>query len=266
MTPKKVFITGSGSGLGKQAAICLARRGHTVYASVHYENQIAELEEIASSEHLNLSAFCFDITNKKDRNLIFSYDIDVFIANAAIGDSGSVSEVPVDFIREVFETNVFSNLELIQLVLRRMITQKHVGRIIFLSSLAGRIPAPFLSPYCASKFALEAFGTCLRQEMKLLNFAKIEVSLIEPGAFATGFNKENNEKKYVWMKHFSYFDFMLEKLQRIEEKLWNFIEIKPYTSIIRQYIRVVEDSHLKARYRAPWYHSLVIQLARILGF
>lgn len=59
---------------------------------------------------------------------------------------------------------------------------------------------PFLSPYCASKFALEGFGICLNQEMKILNKlsdTNIKVSLIEPGAYATGFNKENNEKSML---------------------------------------------------------------------
>ena len=51
---KKIFITGAGSGLGKEAAIKLARRGHTVYASVHYSNQIDSLLEIAERENLKL--------------------------------------------------------------------------------------------------------------------------------------------------------------------------------------------------------------------
>lgn len=131
---KKVFITGAGSGLGKEAAICLARRGHTVFASVHFENQIDELKEISQKENLNLSAFKLDILNEDERKLILNYDFDVFIANAAIGDSGSVADVDIERIYNVFDTNVFSNLHTIQLALSKMIKKKQ-GRIVIISSL-----------------------------------------------------------------------------------------------------------------------------------
>lgn len=264
MRLKKVFLTGAGSGLGKEAAIALARRGHTVYASVQYRNQIEPLLSISNKEQLDLQVFQLDILNENDRQKLLSYDIDVFISNAAIGDSGSVAEINIERIISVFNTNVFCNLKCIQLVLQNMLSKRE-GRIVILSSLVGRIPAPFLSPYCASKFALEAFATCLRQELKLLKSAYIDVCMIEPGAYATGFNKENNEKKYTWMQDKSYFHNILPSLKYYEEKTWNFIEIKPFNSIIKKYITAVESKHVKLRYTAPWYQSFLIQLGRIFG-
>ncbi len=132
---KNIFITGAGSGLGKSAAILLARRGHKVYASVHYEDQINSIKEIANSENLNIEVFKLDILQKEERELILNYNIDVFISNAAIGDSGSVADVNIERIKNVFETNVFSNLHMIQLALKNMILNKKEGRIIILSSL-----------------------------------------------------------------------------------------------------------------------------------
>ena len=64
---------------------------------------------------------------------------------------------------------------------------------------------PFLSPYTATKFALEAVGMSLRDEMKTLKDKNIEVALIEPGAYHTGFNQKNVMKQFVWMKKDSYF-------------------------------------------------------------
>lgn len=261
---KNIFITGSGSGLGKNAAIELARRGHTVFASTHYRNEVSDLESIAKKENLKLVAFPLDILEEADRNLILNYPIDVFICNAAVGDSGSVSEVFVDRIEYVFRTNVFANLRLVQLVLQNMIEQKH-GRIIFLSSMVGRIPLPFLSPYCASKAAIESFATCLRQEMKELPSANIEIGIIEPGAYATGFNWENSEKKWKWMEKQSYFLPNLTKLNREENIMWKLLEQRNYRSIIKQYVRVVEDKKLKHRYFAPWWQAMFVQLGRILG-
>lgn len=265
---KKVFITGSGSGLGKMAAIVLARRNHSVYASVHYKNQIASLESFARNENLNLYPFKLDILNSKERNRILNYDIDVLICNAAIGNSGSVSDINISKIIDVFNTNVFCNLDMIQLALKNMIKNKKEGRIIIISSLVGRIPMPFLSPYCSSKFALEGFATCLRQEMKILNMlsgCNIKVVLIEPGAYATGFNKENNDKKYEWMYDNSYFSEYTDIIRQKEIKIWNFLEQKPYDTIIRKYIKAVESNNPKFRYSAPWWQTFFIQLCRIFG-
>lgn len=259
---KTVFITGAGSGLGYNASICLARRGHKVIATTQYDNQVTNLNNIAKNENLNMIVFKLDILNPKDRLLILNYDIDVLICNAAIGDSGSVSDIDINRIERVFNTNIFCSLALVQLALKPMINKNKHGRIIFLSSLAGRIPFAFLSPYCASKSAIETFATCLRKEMKSLKTAKIEVALIEPGAYATGFNKENNEKKYNWMYQNSYFSNQAYKIKNNEKKLWNFLEVKNFNSIIKQYIKAVEDTRLKNRYYAPWWQVFGVQLRK----
>ena len=127
---------------------------------------------------------------------------------------------------------------------------------------------PFLSPYCSSKFALEGFGACLKQEMKLLkrlSGCDVDVCLIEPGAYATGFNKENNNKKYEWMYDNSYFSNYCELIRKWEIRIWNFLEQKPYTSIINKYIKAVEAKKPKFRYTAPWWQAFFVQIGRILG-
>ena len=116
---KKILITGAGSGLGKEAAITLAKRGHKVYATVHYIEELDYLNNYAKNNCLNLEAFKLDILLEEDRNKVLNYDIDTFIANAAIGDSGSVSEINIDRIKNVFETNVFCNIQLVQIVIKK---------------------------------------------------------------------------------------------------------------------------------------------------
>lgn len=263
---KKVLITGSGSGLGKEAAISLAKRGHKVYATTHYEEEAKFLNDYAKENNLNLVSFKLDILLEEDRNKVLDYDIDAYIANAAIGDSGSVAEIKIDRIKNVFETNVFASIELAQLVIQNMVKNNINGRLIFLSSLSGRITVPFLSPYCATKFALEAFISSLRFEMKLLSPIEIQVGIIEPGAYATGFNKINYEKKYNWMKNESYFKNMHKKLKKYEDKFWEISETKTFNSITRKYIRAVEDKKVKFRYTAPLGQTIITQLARIIGF
>jgi len=170
-----VCITGAGSGLGKEAAIALARRGHKVIATVLYEEQKVKLEEIKGKEALDVEIIKLDVTNKEDREKLLDYDIDVFISNAAIADSGSIAEVDVEKIEDVFNVNVFSNIRITQLVLKNMIEKKGKGKVIFLSSQIGRIALPFLGPYASSKFAIEGFASCLRDEMKILNKLKKQI-------------------------------------------------------------------------------------------
>jgi short-subunit dehydrogenase len=264
LNKKKIIITGAGSGLGKMAAIELARRGHTVYATTKYYNQCDDLKNIAQKENLDLYSFKLDILLENDRNKLLDIDFDTLINNAAIGNSGSVSEIKVKCIRDVFETNVFSNIEITQIAIKKFI-EKNQGRIIFISSLAGIIPFPFLSPYCASKSAIESFCTCLRKEIKKLDNAKIEICSILPGAYKTGFNKENIEKKYIWMEKNSYFKFKLNIIKNNEERLWNFIETQNFSSIINQYVKAVEDKKLKSKYTAPKIQAIFIQLCKIFG-
>ncbi len=265
MSNKKILITGSGTGLGSYAALELARRNHIVYATTKYDNEAEKLNKISIDQKLPLKAFKLDILNQGDIDILKNIDFNVLINNAAIGDSGSISEIDINRIKDVFETNVFGTINITQATIKKFISQKY-GRIIFVSSLFGRIPYPFLSPYCASKFSIEAFATCLKKELKKLSNINIQTAIIEPGAYATGFNKENNEKKFEWMNKQSYFKHLIPEIRKKEEKVFNFIEHKNFSTIIKQYIKCVEDFKLKSRYTAPKSQAIFIQLARILGF
>ncbi|EJO5347099.1 SDR family NAD(P)-dependent oxidoreductase [Clostridium botulinum] len=262
----KILITGAGSGLGKASSIALAKRGHKVYATTHRKSQAENLKEIALKENIseNIESFKLDITLEEDRNIVKDLDIDALINNAAIGDSGSASEVSIDKYRNVFETNVFSALELTQIVFNNML-RKNEGRIIFLSSLSGRITIPFLSPYTSSKFALEAIASSLKEEIKELDNCNINIILIEPGAYKTGFNQRNIDKQFVWMKKKSYFKDKLSKLKKKQHNYFQLIEHKSLDSIVNEYINAVEDKSPKFRYKAPLIQSTFTQAQRILG-
>ena len=264
MITKKVVITGAGSGLGKEAAIMLSKRGHEVIATTQYEKQAKELNILARDSKLPITSFKLDINDKNDRELLNEIDFDVLINNAAIGDSGSIADIDVNRIEKVFETNVFSNIKVTQIALKKLIKKKR-GRVIFLSSLAGLVSMPFLGPYCSSKYAIEGFASSLRKEMKKLDGVNIGVGIIEPGAYATGFNKENNDKKYEWMYKDSYFKYKWKDIKEKETRFWNFIEKKDFNSIIKQYIKAVEDKNVKFRYTAPIMQALTVQIIQFLG-
>ncbi|NRT35537.1 SDR family NAD(P)-dependent oxidoreductase [Clostridium beijerinckii] len=260
---KKILITGCGSGLGRKASFALANRGHYVYATTHTEEQSDRINVINKRYNLPIKSFKLDILDDNDRVKVTNFEIDVLINNAAIGNSGSVAEVDSNVYRETFETNVISPIELTQLVLKQMIRRKE-GRIIFVSSLAGRSPIPFLSPYCATKFALEAIGPSLNEELKELKDVNIPVILIEPGAYSTGFNQKNISKQFNWMKINSYFKENIRSLERKQYGYFKLTESTNFDSIIDKYIKAVEDKYPKERYISPHSQGAFTKIKNIL--
>jgi len=107
-----------------------------------------------------------------------------------------MAEIPVDLVRRTFETNVFSNLDLTQKIIRKFIDGRIKGRIVFLSSVGGLLTAYGLGPYCASKHAVEAIAASLRDE---LADHGISVQTINPGPYLTGFNDRIADTTYKWL-------------------------------------------------------------------
>src|SRR5258706_11515579 len=178
--PKTVLITGAGSGFGRGAAIQLADRGHKVIAAVLDEQQAAELAKAAPK----LTVAKLDITKPADLAQLDQWDLDVFVANAAIGQTGPLSLIPLERLREVFEVNVFATFAITQRVAQKM-RKKRAGRIVIMSSIGGVRAGVGSGPYTMTKHAIQAFGTALRQELKMFG---VDVCLINPGPYATGFN------------------------------------------------------------------------------
>jgi NAD(P)-dependent dehydrogenase (short-subunit alcohol dehydrogenase family) len=178
--PKTVLITGAGSGFGRGAAVQLAARGHKVIATVEKDDQVAEL----SRAHPGLTVAKLDITNPKDVATLDQWDLDVLVANAGMGQTGPISVIPMERLRAVFEVNVFGTFAVTQRVAQAM-RKKRSGRILIVSSIAGVRAGVGSGPYAMTKHALQAMGTALRAE--LVPFG-VDVALINPGPFATGFN------------------------------------------------------------------------------
>jgi NAD(P)-dependent dehydrogenase (short-subunit alcohol dehydrogenase family) len=178
--PKTVLITGAGSGFGRGAAVELARRGHKVIAAVLNDQQAADL---AKGEP-QLTVVKLDITDANDVAKVDQWDLDVFVANAAIGQTGPLSLIPLERLRAVFEVNVFGTFAVTQRVAQAM-RRKRSGRIIIVSSIGGVRAGVGSGPYTMTKHAIQAFGTALRAELRAFG---VDVCLVNPGPYATGFN------------------------------------------------------------------------------
>jgi NAD(P)-dependent dehydrogenase (short-subunit alcohol dehydrogenase family) len=114
-----------------------------------------------------------------------TWDFDVLVNNAGIGEGGPIAEIPLDIVRRNFEVNVFGPLALTQSVVKKWVAGKIQGKVVFISSMGGLFSPPGFAAYAATKHALEAIAEAMPPELHPFG---IQVQTINPGAFLTGFN------------------------------------------------------------------------------
>jgi NAD(P)-dependent dehydrogenase (short-subunit alcohol dehydrogenase family) len=183
------LITGSSSGIGFETSLRLARNGIYTYATMRNLSKSNEILGYAQKDNPPLKVLRLDVADEEsisdaiDKIISEKNRIDILVNNAGYSLLGPLEQLHIDEIKEEFETNFFGIIKLIQSVLPRMRKQGY-GRIINISSLAGRIGFPLSSAYVSSKFALEGLVESLRYELQPLG---IHVCLIEPGVIKTNF-------------------------------------------------------------------------------
>jgi NAD(P)-dependent dehydrogenase (short-subunit alcohol dehydrogenase family) len=182
-----VLITGTSSGIGRATALAFGRAGHRVHATMRDPGRGGELRKIVEQEQLPVSISALDVDSDSSvrdaisRIIRESGPIDVLVNNAGIAPIGSVEETPLSVFRSVMETNYFGVIRCIQAVLPSM-RERRSGCIINVSSISGRIAMSPMTPYHATKFALEGLSEGLAQEVKPFN---IRVAVVEPGIIDT---------------------------------------------------------------------------------
>ncbi len=170
-----VLVTGAARGIGKAIVEHLASTGWDVIAGVRSEQDAAA---VTKANPQRVSAVILDVTDaghiaKLDKSL--PERLDAVVNNAGIAVAGPIETVSADDWREQLEVNVIGQLAVTQAVLPQL--RKARGRVLFISSVNGRIATPMLGPYSASKFALEAAADALRVELRAWG---VSVVLIEP--------------------------------------------------------------------------------------
>jgi NAD(P)-dependent dehydrogenase (short-subunit alcohol dehydrogenase family) len=181
---KTILITGAGSGLNNGAALELAERGYDVIACVEIYPQMRALELQARERGVKLRIEKIDVTKEGDRQRAMSWEVDVLVNGAGIIEGGAIVDVPGENMRRQFEVNVIGPVLLTQGIARKMI-QRRSGKIIFMSSVVGILSGPFVGIYGASKHALEAIAETMSMELQEFG---VQVAVINPGPFLTGFN------------------------------------------------------------------------------
>ena len=178
---KVILITGASSGIGFDAAEAFARQGHRVYAAAR------RVERMDPLKALGVVPLRMDVTDEASmaegvRTVLEAEGrIDALVNNAGYGYFGAIENVPMEDARRQLEVNVFGLAQLCRLVLPAMRKQGS-GRIVNISSVAGKVVMYFGGWYHVSKYSVEALSDALRMEVKPFG---IDVSLIEPGGIRT---------------------------------------------------------------------------------
>jgi NAD(P)-dependent dehydrogenase (short-subunit alcohol dehydrogenase family) len=192
-----VLITGASTGIGEATALRLAGAGWTVLAGVRSDEDGERL--VAKGSSGRIEPIALDVTNfeqiRRAAGRVSELGgageaspgrLDALVNNAGIGYGGPLELLHPDDLRKQFDVNVLGQVAVTQALLpalRAAHTQRGTGgRIVFMSSVGGRVAMAFTAPYAASKHAIEALGDALRVE---LASSHVQVALVEPGSVAT---------------------------------------------------------------------------------
>src|SRR5262245_5771974 len=261
---KVIIITGASAGIGAATARSLAREGASVVLSARRYERLEELKNEIEQAGGNAMIVPGDITSPQDRAWLVSETIreygriDGLVNNAGFGQRGPIEMVPVENIRRNFETNLFSLIALTQLVLPIMRKQRS-GRIVNISSVAGRVARPVSSVYDATKHALEAVSDGLRGELAPFG---IQVVVIQPGFIITEFLEVANDTSRsildnpgpyaVWFANFDASAKRARKMAGTPDDIAILV------------LRALSAKRTRIRYAAPGHAKVALVLKRIL--
>jgi NAD(P)-dependent dehydrogenase (short-subunit alcohol dehydrogenase family) len=170
-----VLVTGAGRGIGKAIDEHLASRGWDVIAGIRNER---DATAVTALNPQRISSVTLDVTDSEHIAALtesLPERLDAIVNNAGVVVSGPMETVTTDEWRKQLEINVIGQLAVTQAVLPRL--RESRGRVVFISSVNGRLSMSLVGAYCASKFALEAAADALRMELRPWH---IGVVLVEP--------------------------------------------------------------------------------------
>jgi NAD(P)-dependent dehydrogenase (short-subunit alcohol dehydrogenase family) len=259
---KAVLVTGCSSGIGHATALALVRAGFPVWASARKAGGLGDLEQ-AGCRVLEL-----DVTDEQSRTAAIRQveaehgAVGVLVNNAGHGGGGPVEEVPLDIVRETFETNVFSVIRLCQLVLPGMRARRS-GLIVNIGSAAGLVTPPTGCPYAMTKYAMESLCDALRPEVAPFG---IGVTLIQPGAVRTRFmaSSELYQPADVADSPYAVYKANVAKMaaRAHRDGAPGLLEAGDVAAVI---LRAVTAARPKARYKAGSQARLAPVARRLLG-
>jgi NADP-dependent 3-hydroxy acid dehydrogenase YdfG len=214
-----IVITGATAGIGRASAILLASKGHRVFAAGRSEDALAELE----NSYGNITGVAMDVTEASSvaaavtriHEALEGKAPDVLVNNAGYALVGPLESIPDEDWERQFQTNVLGLVRVTRAFLPGM-RERRRGRIVNVSSVAGRVTLPFFGPYNSTKHAVESISDSLRHE---LHPHGVSVVVIEPGAVKTRFGSREQAQIDAWIEADSPYAEQLRTLRHFHKGL-----------------------------------------------
>jgi NAD(P)-dependent dehydrogenase (short-subunit alcohol dehydrogenase family) len=193
---QNIVVTGTSSGIGEATALRLAGSGMRVFAAVRDPEDGARVLAKAAGPG-SIHPLVMDLRDEASiraafdevRGTVGAEGLSGLVNDAGEGFPGPLELIELSWLREQLEVNVVGQVAVVQAALPLLRTAR--GRIVFVGSIGGKVALQFAGPYHASKYAIEAIGDCLRQELAPDGIA---VSIIEPGPISTGIWSKAEER------------------------------------------------------------------------
>ena len=232
---KRVFITGGSAGIGREAALLLARQGAHVVVCARRQGPLDETVEAlkaAGTPSQKFGSVAADVVDREamqaaaQEAVALMGGVDLLIANTGFAECKPVAEADLDHFRKLMEVNFFGHVNTVQAFLPQFQEQKS-GQIVLVASMLAVLSVWGYGAYSASKFAIRGFAEALRQEMLLDN---VEVKLFLPPTTDTpGLAKENESKPPITLEMESASSFnATHPAEKVAEKMLAWIQKGPF--------------------------------------
>ena len=193
----RALITGASSGIGKDMAIVLSKKGYDLVLVSRDEGKLKKLQKELEKNNVKIEIYTTDLSIEENCKKLHKNikDIDILINNAGFGDCGNFTNTSLNKELNMIKTNIIAYHILTKLYLIDM-KKKGKGKILNVASIAGFMPGPLMSTYYATKSYVVRLSEGLREELKKEK-SNIKISILCPGPVNTNFNKVANVKFHM---------------------------------------------------------------------
>lgn len=260
----RILITGAYSGIGYKLGCELAKRGHIVYMTVETYNQLDKLKNKLKENKVDVICFKMDITTD-DIKLVDNIVIDCLVNHAGVGIGGSILYMDIDDMRSNYEVNVFSSFNLLKRVYHNMEKDNIKGKIFVTSSVAAYLPFKFLGCYTSSKAAITMMCKTLKREFDYLN-SNVSISVIEPGAYHTGFNQKMIENKNNYLEKNNKIYKNRKNINKIQKNIFRLLEKDDCSDLVKKVILEIEKENSKFMIRRPMFLNVFLKIYFLIWY